>query len=49
MYRVRLTKSAAKDFRGHSYFRIGWDWVKAALENGWTRIHQVRFTHNRDS
>ncbi len=20
--------------RGNSYFRIGWDWLKAALENG---------------
>jgi hypothetical protein len=35
-------------FRGNSYFRIGWDWVKAALENGWQLIHHVRFTHNRD-
>lgn len=35
-------------FRGNSYFRIGWDWVKTALENGWTLIRQVRFTHNRD-
>jgi hypothetical protein len=35
-------------FRGNSYFRIGWDWVKAALENSWQLIHQVRFTYNRD-
>lgn len=35
-------------FRGNSYFRIGWDWVKAALENGWQLIRQVYFTHNRD-
>jgi hypothetical protein len=35
-------------FRGNSYFRIGWDWVKAALENSWQLIYQVRFTHNRD-
>ncbi|MFN5515534.1 MAG: hypothetical protein ACK5CA_12530 [Cyanobacteriota bacterium] len=35
-------------FCGNSYFRIGWDWVKAALEQGWQLIHHVRFTHNRD-
>jgi hypothetical protein len=35
-------------FRGNSYFRIGWDWVKTALENGWPLLRQVRFTHNRD-
>ena len=35
-------------FRGNRYFRIGWDWVKAALEHGWQLICQVRFTHNRD-
>jgi len=22
-------------FRGNSYFRIGWQWVKTALECGW--------------
>lgn len=22
-------------FRGNSYFRIGWEWVRMALENGW--------------
>jgi hypothetical protein len=35
-------------FRGNSYFRIGWDWVQAALENDWQLIHHVRFIHNRD-
>ncbi len=35
-------------FRGNSYFPMGWDWVKAALEQGWTLIEQVLFTHNRD-
>jgi hypothetical protein len=35
-------------FRGNSYFRIGWDWVKTALEHGWQLIHAVCFTHGRD-
>lgn len=35
-------------FRGNSYFRIGWDWVKAALENGWRLIRRVRLTRNQD-
>ena len=35
-------------FRGNSYFRIGWDWVKAALLNGWKLTHSVVFTHNLD-
>ena len=35
-------------FRGNSYFRIGWDWVKAALLNGWKLINSVVFTHNQD-
>ncbi len=35
-------------FRGNSYFRIGWDWVKAALLNGWRLIHSVVFTNNHD-
>lgn len=35
-------------FRGNSYFRIGWDWVKAALVSGWRLIHQVRFVANHD-
>lgn len=35
-------------FRGNSYFRIGWDWVKAALLNGWKLIDSVAFTKNQD-
>ncbi|NJL50032.1 MAG: hypothetical protein HC929_24850 [Leptolyngbyaceae cyanobacterium SM2_5_2] len=31
-----------------SLFRMGWDWLKAALENGWPLIHYVCFTHNHD-
>ncbi|WP_225889353.1 hypothetical protein [Halomicronema hongdechloris] len=34
--------------RGNSYFRIGWDWVKTALETGWRLIRRVHFTSNRD-
>jgi hypothetical protein len=36
-------------FRGNSYFRIGWDWVKTALEAGWRLARRVRFTGNQDS
>ncbi|MGV2829783.1 hypothetical protein [Myxosarcina sp. GI1(2024)] len=37
-------------FRGNSYFRIGWNWVKAALLNGygWKLIHSVTFSTNYD-
>ena len=35
-------------FRGNSYFRIGIDWVKTALESGWRLIRQVGFTGNSD-
>lgn len=35
-------------FRGNSYFRIGWEWIKASVSNGWKLIHQVRFTANLD-
>ena len=35
-------------FRGNSYFRIGWDWVKAALINGWKLIYSVSFSSHRD-
>ncbi|WP_287314852.1 hypothetical protein, partial [Moorena sp. SIO1G6] len=35
-------------FRGNSYFRIGIDWVKSSLENGWRLIRRVRFTSNHD-
>ncbi len=30
-------------FRGNSYFRIGWKWIKTALENGWKLIRQIRY------
>jgi hypothetical protein len=35
-------------FRGNSYFRIGWDWVKTALLQGWRLIDSVCFTHGKD-
>ena len=35
-------------FRGHSYFRIGLDWVKTALIQGWKLIPQVNFSGNYD-
>jgi hypothetical protein len=35
-------------FRGNSYFRIGWDWVKTALEVGWPLIRAVCFTQAHD-
>jgi len=35
-------------FRGNSYFRIGWDWVKSALLNGWTLLRSVNFSSNQD-
>lgn len=35
-------------FRGNSYFRIGWDWVKAALLNGWKLICSVTFSSHHD-
>ena len=35
-------------FRGNSYFRIGWDWVKAALLNGWKLLQGVTFSSNKD-
>ena len=40
-----------KTTRGHSpsrYFRIGWDWVKAALLNGWKLLQSVTFSSNKD-
>jgi hypothetical protein len=36
-------------FRGNSYFRIGWEWVKASLEYGWKLLRRVRFTSNHDT
>ena len=35
-------------FRGNSYFRIGIDWIKSALLDGWRLIHCVLFFSNRD-
>ena len=35
-------------FRGNSYFRIGWDWVKAALLNDWKLLHCVIFSSRKD-
>lgn len=35
-------------FRGNSYFRIGWDWIKTSFLKGWTLIQTVRFTSNKD-
>jgi hypothetical protein len=35
-------------FRGNSYFRIGWDWVKTALQQGWALIHSVAFGRTHD-
>ena len=37
--------------RRHSpsrYFRIGWDWVKSALLNGWKLVSSVTFSSNKD-
>ena len=35
-------------FRGNSYFRIGWEWVQAAVLNGWRLRCRVRFRGNRE-
>jgi hypothetical protein len=35
-------------FRGNSYFRIGWEWVKAAWDKGWELIGSVYFTSHHD-
>ncbi|MEM9093154.1 MAG: transposase [Cyanobacteria bacterium P01_F01_bin.53] len=35
-------------FRGNSYFRIGWDWLKASALNGWHIIQNVTFFSHRD-
>ena len=35
-------------FRGNSYFRIGLDWIQAALLDGWRLINHVCFSSNRD-
>lgn len=35
-------------FRGNSYFRIGTDWIKSALLDGWRLLKRVVFSSNRD-
>jgi len=35
-------------FRGNSYFRIGLDWVRSALLDGWRLIRSVAFSSNKD-
>ncbi|MGD1949696.1 MAG: transposase [Leptolyngbyaceae cyanobacterium] len=35
-------------FRGNSYFRIGLDWIRAALLDGWQLIKHVLFISNKD-
>ena len=35
-------------FRGNSYFRIGLDWIHAALLDGWQLVNRVLFSSNTD-
>lgn len=35
-------------FRGNSYFRIGLEWIKTAVQDGWSLISNIRFRANRD-
>ena len=35
-------------FRGNSYFRIGWEWVKGSFNHSWRLIRRVRFHTHRD-
>jgi hypothetical protein len=35
-------------FRGSSYLKIGWSWVKRALVNGWDLCSDISFTTNID-
>ena len=35
-------------FRGNSYFRIGLDWIRTALLDGWQLISHVLFLSNKD-
>ena len=35
-------------FRGNSYFRIGLDWIHAALLDGWRLVNRVLFESNTD-
>jgi hypothetical protein len=35
-------------FRGSSYLKIGWSWVKRAMINGWDLLSDISFTTNID-
>ena len=35
-------------FRGSSYLKIGWSWVKKALSHGWNLLDVISFTTNVD-
>ncbi|NEO85977.1 MAG: hypothetical protein F6J87_17235, partial [Spirulina sp. SIO3F2] len=35
-------------FRGNSYFRLGLEWVRAALFQGWHLIRHVAFSSNSE-
>ena len=35
-------------FRGNSYFRIGWEWIRAAVFHGWQMVRSVQFLSNQD-
>jgi hypothetical protein len=35
-------------FRGNRYFRIGWQWVKAAWQKGWELISSVCLTTHHE-
>ena len=36
-------------FRGNSYFRIGWEWIRAALFNRWPIIDAIQLRGNDDA
>ena len=35
-------------FRGNSYFRIGWEWVKHALSKGWALLTSLQLAGGVD-
>jgi hypothetical protein len=35
-------------FRGASYLKIGWNWIKMALTKGWPLISVISFWSNKD-
>ena len=44
-----FSRRKTKTFSGSpSYFRIGWEWVKTALTQGWKLIQKVRLWGNHD-